>query len=90
MGVNSVRFLDWLGTSSSLTVLNAKRVWVWIFEFSGLGVSKTSQLAASWKGKMLKPMNFDIETILMFVLGTCMGCHNTNCTYIVPIEDKNT
>ena len=29
-----------LGQSSSLTVLNAKHVWVWIFEVLGRGVSK--------------------------------------------------
>ena len=30
LGVKLVRFLDWLGQSSSFTVLNAKHVWVWI------------------------------------------------------------
>jgi hypothetical protein len=37
---------DWLGfwiglgQSSSLTILNAEHVWVWIFEVLGLGVTK--------------------------------------------------
>ena len=30
LGVKLVRFLDWLGQSSSFTVLNAKHLWVWI------------------------------------------------------------
>ena len=50
LGVNLVRFLDWLGTSSSLTVLNAKRVWVWIFEFSGLGVTKNKSSCGKLEG----------------------------------------
>ena len=66
-----VRFLDWLGQSSSLTVLNAKHVWVWIQGFKGGWVSlKTSQPVASWKGKMPKPINFDVQTVLGVVLGT--------------------
>ena len=44
----------------------------------------------SWKGKMLKPINFDIETVLGFVLGTCMRYQKHKLIYIVPIEDKNT
>ena len=31
-----------------------------------------SEPVGSWKGKLLKPINFDIETVLGFVLGTCM------------------
>ena len=30
---------------------------------------------ANWKGEMFKPMNFDVETVLGFVLGTCMRCY---------------
>ena len=70
---------------TSLTVLNTKHVWVWIFDV--LGVSKN---LASWKGKMLKPTNFDIETGLGFVLGTCMRCHKHKLIYVVLIEDENT
>ena len=33
---------------------------------------KISQPVGSWKGKMLKPINLDVESILGFVLGTCM------------------
>ena len=51
---------------------------------------KISQPVGSWKGKMFKPINFDIETVLGFVLGTCMRCHKHKLIYIVPIEDENT
>ena len=51
---------------------------------------KVSQPVGSWKGKMLKPINFDIETVLGFVLGTCMRCHKHKLIYKVLIEDKNT
>ena len=34
--------------------------------------------------------NFDIETVLGFVLGTCMRCHKHKLIYVVPIEDENT
>ena len=44
----------------------------------------------SWKGKWLKTRNFDVETVLGFVLGTSMRCHKQKLVYIVPIEDKNT
>ena len=37
---NWLGFWIGLGQSSSLTVLNAKHVWVWIFEVLGRGVSK--------------------------------------------------
>ena len=63
-----------LGQSSSLTVLNAEHVWVWMS-------LKVSQPVGSWKGKMLKPINFDIETVLGFVLGTCMRCHKHKLIY---------
>ena len=42
----------------------------------------------SWKGKWLKTRNFDVETELGFVLGTCMRCHKHKLVYKVPIEDK--
>ena len=51
---------------------------------------KISQPVGSWKGKMLKPINLDVETILGFVLGTCMRCHKHKLIYKVPIENKNT
>ena len=71
-----VRFLDWLGQSSSLTVLNAKHVWVWIQGFKGGWVSlKRKSTGGKLEGKWLKPINFDIETVFGFVLGTCMRCH---------------
>ena len=50
LGVNLVRFLDWLGTSSSLAVLNAKHVWVWIFEGLGLGVTKSKPSGGKLEG----------------------------------------
>ena len=40
LGENWLGFGIGLGQSSSLTVLNAKHVWVWVFEVLGLGVSK--------------------------------------------------
>ena len=49
-----------LGQNSSLTVLNAKHVWVWVFEVLGLGVSKNKPVG-NWEGKMLKPLNVDVE-----------------------------
>ena len=49
---------------------------------------KISQLLGSWKGKMLKPINLDVETILGVVLGTCMRCHKHKLIYKVPIENK--
>ena len=82
-GINWLGFWIGLRQSSSLTVLNAKHVWVWMS-------LKVSQPVGSWKGKMLKPINFDIETGLGFVLGTYMRCHTHKLVYIVPIEDKNT
>ena len=51
---------------------------------------KISQLLGSWKGKTLKPINLDVETILGVVLGTCMRCHKNKLIYKVPIENKNT
>ena len=52
--------LDWigLGQNSSLTSLGLD------FRGLGLGVSKTSQPVASWKGKVLKPIDFDVEPVL--------------------------
>ena len=45
---------------------------------------KVNQPVGSWKGKMLKPINFDVETILGYVLG------KRKLIYTVPIEDENT
>ena len=42
------------------------------------------------KGKLLKPINFDVEIVLGVVLRTCMRCHKHKLIYIVPVEDKNT
>ena len=39
-GGNWIGFWIGLGQSSSLAVLNAKHIWVWIFEGLGLGVTK--------------------------------------------------
>ena len=39
---------------------------------------------------MLKPVNFDIESVLGFVLGTCMRCYKHKLIYAVTIEDENT
>jgi len=59
-GGKLVWFLDWigLGQNSSLTSLGLD------FRGLGLGVSKTSQPVASWKGKLLKPIDFDVEPVL--------------------------
>ena len=46
---------------------------------------KISQPVGSWKGKMLKPINFDVEPVFDFVLGTFMRCHKHKLIYIVPI-----
>ena len=39
-GENWIGFWIGLGQSSSLAVLNARHVWIWIFEGLGLGVTK--------------------------------------------------
>ena len=39
-----------LGQSLSLTVLNAKHVWVWIFEVLGLGVTKNKSTGGKLEG----------------------------------------
>ena len=57
-GGNWFGFWIGLGQSSSLTSLGLD------FRGLGLGVSKTSQPVASWKGNMLKPINFDVEPVL--------------------------
>ena len=49
---------------------------------------KIRQPVASWNGKLLKPMNFDIETVFGLVFGTSIRCHKHKLIYIVPIEDK--
>ena len=59
-GGNWFGFWIGLGQNSSLTVLNAKHVWVWVFEVLGLGVSKNKPVG-NWEGKMLKPLNVDVE-----------------------------
>ena len=51
---------------------------------------KLSQPVGSWNDKWLKTRNFEVETELGFVLGTCMRCHKHKLVYKVPIEDKNT
>ena len=42
----------------------------------------------SWNGKWLKTRNFDVETELGFVLGTCMRCHKHKLVYKVPMDQK--
>ena len=44
------RFWIGLGKSSSLTALNAKHVWVWIFEVLGLGVTKNKSTGSKLEG----------------------------------------
>ena len=44
---------------------------------------KIRQPVGSWKGKMLKPINFDVEPVFDFVLGTFMRCHKHKLIYIV-------
>ena len=39
---------------------------------------------------MLKPINFDIETVLGFVLGTYMRYYKYKLIYIILIEDEHT
>ena len=78
-GKNRLRFwkklAPLLGQSGSVLVQNWLGVWIGLGQSSsltslgldfrglGLGVSK-SQPVASWKGKMLKPINFDVEPVL--------------------------
>ena len=47
--IGSVFGLAW-DKSSSLTALNAKHVWVWIFEVLGLGVTKNKSTAGKLEG----------------------------------------
>ena len=58
------------------------------FKNSKLGVPNRSQPVACWKGKMLKPINFDIETVLGFVLGTYMRCHKHKLIYKIRLRIK--
>ena len=44
---------------------------------------KISQPVGSWKGKMLKPINFDVEPVFDFVWDTFMKCHKHKLIYIV-------
>ena len=67
-----------MGQSSNLTVLNAEHVWVSIFEVQALGVSKDRSTGAKLEGKLLKPVNFDVEHCLLsffVLLGSCMRRH---------------
>ena len=73
--------LDWLGTKLKSLVFGFFLDWV---------LPKRSQPVGSWKGKMLEPINFDVETILGYVLGTCMRCHKRKLIYTVPSDDKIT
>ena len=65
LGLGEIGSFLGLAWGSSLTVLNTKHVLVWIFEFLGLGVTKKSQPVESWEGKILKPINFDVENWLL-------------------------
>ena len=49
-GENWLGFWIGLGQSSSLTALNAKHVWVWIFEVLGLGVTKNKSTGGKLEG----------------------------------------
>ena len=49
-GGNWLGFWIGLGQSSSLTALNAKHFWVWIFEVLGLGVTKNKSTAGKLEG----------------------------------------
>ena len=49
-GGNWLGFWIGLGQSSSLTALNAKHVWVWIFEVLGLGVTKNKSTGGKLEG----------------------------------------
>ena len=72
--------MDWLGTKLKSLA----------FGFFGTGCCPKRQPVGSWKGKMLGPINFDVKTILGYVLGTCMRCHKRKLIYTVPSDDKNT
>ena len=62
-----------LAWGSSLTALNTKHVLVWMFVFLGLGVTfEKSQPVGSWEGKMLKPINFYVENLVL--LRRLMSC----------------
>ena len=50
LGENWLGFWIGLGQSSSLTALNAKHVWVWIFEVLGLGVTKNKSTGGKLEG----------------------------------------
>ena len=47
---NWLGFWIGLGRISSLIVLNAKHVWVWIFEVLGLGVTKNKSTGSKLEG----------------------------------------
>ena len=55
-------WLDWIGLDWDKTQVS--QVLGLDFRGLGLGVSKTSQPVASWKGKLLKPIDFDVEPVL--------------------------
>ena len=50
-GGNWLGFWIGLGQSSSLTALNAKHVWVWIFEVLGLGVTENKSTGGKLEGQ---------------------------------------
>ena len=61
-------FCVWIGLeqSSSLTVLNAKHVWVWIFEFSGLGVTKNKSNGGKLEGKTAQTLMLNLFCVRYF------------------------
>ena len=70
--------MDWLGTKLKSLV------------FFLTGCCQKKSTGGKFKGKMLEPKNFDVDTILGYVLGTCMRCHKRKLIYTVPSDDKDT
>ena len=84
-----VRFLDWLGTKLKSHCFERLACLDLDLGIQNCVSRKTSQPVASWKGKMLKPIHFDIETVLGFVLGTFVRWHIHKLICIVPMEGRN-
>ena len=63
--IGSLFGLAW-DKSSTLTVLNAKHVWVWIFEFSGLGVTKNKSSGGKLEGKTAQTLMLNLFCVRYF------------------------
>ena len=63
--IGSLLGLAW-DKSSTLTVLNAKHVWVWIFEFSGLGVTKNKSSGGKLEGKTAQTLMLNLFCVRYF------------------------